>query len=453
MANVIHGSTSECAQSSGPPQSVEEHERFQQARRAALKGKKMLVVGGAAYPEKHTIFELGKELGLQMTVIDADTSKVKDLIKDSIIVKLDDPAVAVPQAIEKLDAYIKEHGAFDGIITFWEDEVPITAALAEHLRLPYHSVAAVTAARSKGNTRQAMKDAGLPTPDFHVLESRADLEAALKTVSYPMILKPAYGIEAMSVIKVHDKAEARAAYEKIYKEIDPKNDPIYNQGRQIVFEEYFDGDEVDVDILLQNGAVVFNSITDNWATVEPYFIPKGSTLPSRMPRDKQQEMIELSIESAKALGFTDGVLHIEGKYTSRGPRLLEVNARMGGLWVRDWVKTVWGVDMAEEQLFLAAGVPIAPRKSPEPLKHLAGEFFLPSASGIFEGIEEQEALKLLPGFYRLLLFKELGQQVLVPPQGYQRLGMLSAQGLTPQEAMKLFKALRKKLRPRIRPLD
>ncbi len=38
--------------------------------------------------------------------------------------------------------------------------------------------------------------------------------------------------------------------------------------------------------------------------------------------------------SLQALGFQLGVFHVEAKYTSRGPRLIEVNARMGGGPVR-----------------------------------------------------------------------------------------------------------------------
>jgi carnosine synthase len=36
----------------------------------------------------------------------------------------------------------------------------------------------------------------------------------------------------------------------------------------------------------------------------------------------------------QALGFSMGVFHVECKYTSRGARLIEVNARMGGGPVR-----------------------------------------------------------------------------------------------------------------------
>ncbi len=37
----------------------------------------------------------------------------------------------------------------------------------------------------------------------------------------------------------------------------------------------------------------------------------------------------------QALGFKMGVFHVESKYTTRGPRLIEVNCRMGGGPVRD----------------------------------------------------------------------------------------------------------------------
>ena len=42
-----------------------------------------------------------------------------------------------------------------------------------------------------------------------------------------------------------------------------------------------------------------------------------------------------------------GVFHVELKYTSRGPRLIEINCRMGGGPVRNTNLLVWGVDMVE----------------------------------------------------------------------------------------------------------
>ena len=43
---------------------------------------------------------------------------------------------------------------------------------------------------------------------------------------------------------------------------------------------------------------------------------------------RQGELIELGVDTTKALGFERGVFCLNMKYTSRGPRLIEVNSRM-----------------------------------------------------------------------------------------------------------------------------
>ncbi len=121
---------------------------------------------------------------------------------------------------------------------------------------------------------------------------------------------------------------------------------------------------------------------------EPYFNETGSNCPSILPRKQQKELLELSVKSVQVrlaalkvlagarrdasppllltnlsasaqdafpltlfyathnttaqsttkppqcLGLKLGVFHVEAKYTSRGPRLIEVNCRMGGGPVR-----------------------------------------------------------------------------------------------------------------------
>merc|ERR1712046_535344 len=74
----------------------------------------------------------------------------------------------------------------------------------------------------------------------------------------------------------------------------------------------------------------------------------------------------LAIERCKALGFESGIFHVECKYTSTGPQLIEVNARMGGGPVREVNRLVWGVDLVEEAMFVALGIPAWPPAPTEP---------------------------------------------------------------------------------------
>jgi hypothetical protein len=65
-------------------------------------------------------------------------------------------------------------------------------------------------------------------------------------------------------------------------------------------------------------------LQDNWPTIEPYFNETGSNCPSILPIDQQKALCELSVQAVKALGFTLGAFHVEGKYTSHGPHIIEV---------------------------------------------------------------------------------------------------------------------------------
>ena len=42
-----------------------------------------------------------------------------------------------------------------------------------------------------------------------------------------------------------------------------------------MMEEYLDGPEVDVDLIMSEGEAVYGAVTDNWPTVEPYFLETG----------------------------------------------------------------------------------------------------------------------------------------------------------------------------------
>jgi biotin carboxylase len=139
----------------------------------------------------------------------------------------------------------------------------------------------------------------------------------------------------------------------------------------IMMEEYLDGPEVDVDLVLSQGEVKYGAITDNWPTVEPYFNETGSNCPSILPRNQQMELLDLGIKAVQCMGFELGVFHVELKYTSHGARLIEVNARMGGGPVRDTNLLVWGVDLVEQHITSCCGIPCQPPVSQKPLRELA----------------------------------------------------------------------------------
>ena len=117
-----------------------------------------------------------------------------------------------------------------------------------------------------------------------------------------------------------------------------------------MLEQYLDGVEFDVDLVMEDGQCAFSSVSQNWPTAEPSLQETGLHCPPTHGRRAVRGLVDLSVRTAQAFGLRRGVLHVEGKCTSRGPRIVEVNTRMGGGRIHEVVEAVWGVDLIEAQL-------------------------------------------------------------------------------------------------------
>jgi carnosine synthase len=70
----------------------------------------------------------------------------------------------------------------------------------------------------------------------------------------------------------------------------------------MMMEQYLDGAEVDVDVVLSDGVAVYSEVTDNWPTIEPYFQEVGANCPSQLTATQQAELVELSVAATLSLG-------------------------------------------------------------------------------------------------------------------------------------------------------
>jgi len=380
---------------------------------ATLNGKVVVFVMGGP-PSKRPIFERAKELGVKIIVVDNPDSWVAGLEKEKIVDKFvpidlfDDVDVVVANCLDgvRRAAAALQISQLDGFTTYWEVAVPLTCRLAEKMGLPHNPVMSVDNSRDKYATRSVMEKAGLPTLKHFKIEFPEDVDKAADYIGFPAVIKPTSCVLSLGVTRVDNREELYTAYKKVTDDmrnmfgknmslsdssmmsIEDADDGECSAGSWIkqvlMMEEYLDGPEVDVDLILSNGVPVFGAVTDNWPTFEPYFQETGSNCPSILPRNQQEELLDLGIKSCHALGLRMGVFHVEAKYTSRGARLLEVNPRMGGGEVRDTILTAWGVDMIEEHLKACVGIPPQPNVPKQPLKCVAGYTVNAKVSGVLQ---------------------------------------------------------------------
>ena len=415
----------------------------QELRCKLLRGA-TIVFFSAGYPRKQFIYRKAAKMGVKAVIIDTPDSWAKSLVEEQVIAKfipvdmgMDDESVfnCALAAIKELSAD-EATGPADGICTFWELSVPMVSRLAEATGLPGHKPEAVDIARDKHLTRKVLADAGLPSIANMLIENESQLEEAARKVGFPSVLKPVGGAGSLGVKKVNNEAEFLSVYREVVSVMrglvvsggvvrasaapDERTNGVDLDkviDTTMMLEEYLDGDEVDIDIVMSNGEARYVAVSDNGPTHEPYFTETWGCLPSLLPREKVQDLRKMAEDSIKAIGFENGIFHVEGKYTSRGPRLIEVNARMGGGPVRKIHKHTFGVDLVVEQMCIAVGIPCNPCAADVPKKAVAYACCDAPRGGCIPDRQMFEAFKQREGILWVAPLIKPGDRVFGPEEG------------------------------------
>lgn len=313
----------------------------------------IVVVVGAGYAGKRRVYVRLAELGVRTIIVEEPGHWSESLVSEGII---DEwlPVLVVGNADQDARAVLDVlDGAGvrpDGIFSIWEDSVPVAARVATALGLPTNPVDAVDDARSKVRSRELGAQLGLPTPKARRVRSLDELFAAAAYVGFPAVVKPEFGASAMGCVRVDNLESLPKIYALVRSVVTPENDTIFRSGNDLLIEEYLDGVEFDVDVVMHNGSCVFSSVSQNWPTAEPSFQETGLHCPPDHNPKEVRRLVDMVVQTAQAFRLHRGVLHIEGKCTSRGPRIIEVNSRIGGGRITQYVQAVWEVDLVEAQL-------------------------------------------------------------------------------------------------------
>ena len=217
-------------------------------RRELLAGSRIAVIE-PGYPNKRFVYERAAALGVELVLVAKGGSWAHTLVAEGVAARLleADPSGDPDRGADAvLAALADEADSLDGVVTFWEDAVPATARIAAALGLPGIPPAAADGARSKLRTLEASRAAGLPTPRFTHLDDAASLRAASAEVGFPAVIKPVFGAEALGCSRIDDLEGLEAGYARIAALISPEFNPIFEQGCDLLLEEYLDGIEFDV---------------------------------------------------------------------------------------------------------------------------------------------------------------------------------------------------------------
>ncbi|MFC8721990.1 ATP-grasp domain-containing protein [Kitasatospora sp. NPDC057198] len=295
--------------------------------------------------------------------------------------------------------------AVDGIVTYSEYQLAETARLAHGLGLPHHDPDLVPALVDKLVQRGILAAAGVQATRCAVIGG--DPAQALDLVGLPAVIKPRIGAGSLHTTRVDTAEEflataaARPAGTEFVAEQMLEGDPA-------VAGEFW-GDYVSVESVHTGSASRQVCVTGKFALAEP-FRETGMLLPATLTEEDAAAALALEAAAVRALGIRHGITHTEIKLTADGPRIIEVNGRLGG-YVPEILRRATGINLVRTALEVALGG--QPRIPAPRHRGVTYQYFLtpPAVAGTLTSVDGVAELAELPGVRHVETHAEPGRSV------------------------------------------
>ena len=377
---------------------------------------KRLMIVGASVLQLPAILK-AKEMGLQVAVVDFNPQ-----------------AIGIPYADKYYNASTMDEDAVlaaaenfkpDGIMTLATD-MPMRGVAKASDELHLHSINYATAVKAtdKYDMIKAFKEHNVPSPWFFVVDTLEELKEHETDVTFPCIIKPTDNAGSHGVAKVYSFQELLDNYEYAHS---------CSRHGKVIVEEYLDGPEVSVEVMVVNGIVNILQITDKITTEAPHFVEMGHTQPSRLPAATQEAIRNVAVAACSAIGIDKGPAHVEMKVTKRGPIMIELGARMGGDNITTHlVPLSTGIDMVGSTIKVALG------EEPDitPTLHCGSAIrYFEVPFGSIKSIDNVKEASRIPGVKQITFTKEVGDESTPIHCSNDRIGFVIAQGATAEDAV------------------
>lgn len=301
--------------------------------------------------------------------------------------KLADKAI-VPGGLtneENLLAIAKEEHISGVIHPCSEVAMSVMGCINDELHL--HGVSRETAMRStnKHLMREAFEAYGAPSPKSFCTDNVEKGYKQFVSIEGKAILKPSRNSGSRGIAAI----EPGLTYDEFI--------PLFERSKaesrddSVMIEQFVDGPEFSVEIIVWNRKVNVLQVTDKKTTESPYYVELGHNQPSLFPCDVVASIRDAAVKGVEALRLNDCAAHAEVKYHGGKPYLMEIGARLGGDFISTQLTHLsTGIDMVGAAIDVAMGVEPNLKPIGRP-KGVAIRYFTP-APGVVRSIVGMDLL-------------------------------------------------------------
>ncbi len=359
---------------------------------------KALVVAGGM-PQITLINQL-KERGVETVLVDGSPTPVALPYPD----KFYHTNIFDIEAVKEIA--IKEK--IDFLITVCADQVLLVVAqISEELGLPWYiDYATAKLVSDKELMKKIFVENGIPTSKYVVM-NELDVEKT-KDLHYPLIVKPVDAYSSKGVKKVMNEEKLKIAFEEA------KN---ISRMKNAVIEEYIQGEEISVDLFIEDGKANVLSISNSDKVKDDeYFAIFRGRFPVQVSEKIRDDIAEICQRIADAFKLKNGPMLVQMLTDGENVTVLECCARSGGAMKWLLIQHASGVDVIKGVIDLTMGIkPDITVHEPE-TKYIVNDFIY-CKPGVFDHLD---------GFDEQLEKGNITDLRMLRPKGWEFSGMITS---------------------------
>jgi biotin carboxylase len=315
------------------------------------------------------------------------------------------------------------------ITSFVASYVRIASALADEFCENLLSTEAISIMENKEKTRTFFSNHSF-TPKFKVIRQEMQLPFVLshRKLNFPVVVKCASSTGSKDVLFASNMRKLENSVVRLQRK---------TPNETIIIEEYIEGDQYLVEVLVTEGQILIGAIIRQEITKGRRFIVTGYGVLAEVPANLEESLRDVIDTIVSSLNLTTGAFHLELRLVDDSWKLIEINPRISGGAMNKMIQTAFGYSLVEETLKMLVG------ESPSLVKHtnyfVFTQHLILDQRGILEKVTGKGRAEDTPGVEEVYVKPKVGTYLTPPLSMGHRYAYVIAKGTTMEEAQSIAK--------------
>ncbi len=309
------------------------------------------------------------------------------------------------------------------------------ARLAERYGLPSATFAAARTFRDKHALRTLTAAAGIRNPASREVSTLEEAREFVREHPGAVVIKPANRQGSVGTRIVAAGADLDAEWRAALELEEAPYVPFRQLAIRMLVEEYVEGPEYSVEMLVQRGRSLFANVTAKLLHPGPRPVEYGHLIPADIPAELTEALVDATAEVVDVVGMHTGTVHCEWIVRDGEPYLVECAGRLPGDSIAEAIEQAWPVDLMERYVRIMSGQ--AGESGPFRAVGGAAVLFPAVPAGTVTAVEGLAEARAVEGVFQAGVVVQVGDRVRPMRSSWDRVVGAAAVGPSTDEALRI----------------